>query len=445
MIVPMVFFFISCVINLPSNPRLRLQEFLGFYIGRTTTTRQSKEDEVFFKEASETRMEGRPQTSAENSFSGIPIRANMSMRTSVQLHPNWTTRVTPGIPKNNSYRINPKLNSGNAHRNHSILRPTEDMNTSSRTPTSPPVTIWSLSRSELDMVVSLRVAMKEGIPTQGLKKITRPRIEEETEGRSCERATPSWESSRITVENYPRFIHIPKNAGTTVERIAHHMSFRNESHHTLWGRSNAMSLKKAGVDVELMSQIEFKNSKVPKHPYYMCHWWHRPIDWYRVEGYDFYKNRRTFCVVRNPFSRSNSEVNFLRHLHPPNCLNSGKAGNAIKDWLRKQKQWAFLFRGKEYNYPVGDCHWIPQVDYIFDDQGCRVCDDIVYFEDLVRQLTILFTAYGFDPPFGFENSNGNICTESKAHFMEHETLEMIVEAYEMDFVVFGYSIDPEIL
>ena len=85
---------------------------------------------------------------------------------------------------------------------------------------------------------------------------------------------------------------------------------------------------------------------------------------------------------------------------------------------------------------------MPQSDYVFLGNGCRVCDDVVYFEDLVRQLTILFTAYGFDPPFGFEKSNYNKCTESKVHLMEEETVQMIANAYEKDFLTFNYSVEP---
>jgi len=93
--------------------------------------------------------------------------------------------------------------------------------------------------------------------------------------------------------------------------------------------------------------------------------------------------------------------------------------------------------------PINDCHFLRQVDYVFDDHGCRVCDDVVYMEDFVRQLTILFTAYGFEPPFVFERANpGNTCNETKIHKMPEKVKGLITDYYEKDFSTFGYSVDP---
>jgi len=311
------------------------------------------------------------------------------------------------------------------------------------TPTTGNGTIWDLSSSDLDIVDSLRAAMKWGIPTQGLEMVPIWRIGNETEGKSCARATPSFDPLKLTHEYYPKFIFIPMNAGTMVEVIGTHLFEKFGLDHFWWGRSTSELhiLKKAGVHVERIPPELNGQSKVPRHPYYSCSWWHRPVDWWRAEGYDYNDGRRTFCIVRSPFARLNTEVNYLRLLRKRDntCLKSKEAEKVIKATLSELKKKAVSFGGKEYNYPQNDCHWVTQANYVFDDRGCRVCDDVVYFEDLFRQLMILFTAYGFDPAFKFMKVNFNICQLTK---MEHETVQFIAEAYEKDFLAFRYSTHP---
>lgn len=280
--------------------------------------------------------------------------------------------------------------------------------------------------------------MKYGIPTQGLQKIPMWRIGNETKGMSCARATPCFDPLKVTHENYPKFIHIPNNVGMIVEEIGTHLFAENGMDDFYWGHSSSemQILRKAGVNVERILPEEYEHFTVPKHPYYSCSLWHRPIDWWRVEGYDFYDDRRTFCVVRNPLARAMSEVNQWRTIRNITCLKSSEAENIIITTLSKLKEKAISFGGKEYKYPHDDCQWEAQVNYVFDGRGCRVCDDVVYFEDLAHQLTILFTAYGFNPQFNFMKFNFNKCKLPK---MKYETVQSIVEAYEMDFLAFGYS------
>jgi len=358
-----------------------------------------------------------------------------------QKHPpilSRPNRTKPGAPTADFNRNNPLLQSLNNLEVRASPRQTEDLNTGEKVT----MKFCNLSVSELDIVDSLREAMKAGIPTQGLKKIPKHRIDQETLGRTCARLTPSYDFSKVTPENYPKFIHIPKNAGTMVEQ--YHARIGKAT--SLWGLEDEEIISENSVThIKRMSAFEFENLKFPMHPYHMCSWWHRPIDWWRNEGYEYYNTRRTFCIVRNPFSKANSAANAFYNYHPPNCLSSSQTDIAITEWLQKQKKWALSFGGKNYTYPIVDCHWVTQVHYIFDDHGCRVCDDVVYFEKLIRQLTILWTAYGLDPQHAFEKTNDQRCTKSKVHEMEVETAKMIAEAYEMDFLAFGYSMDPGIL
>merc|ERR1719319_1691521 len=42
------------------------------------------------------------------------------------------------------------------------------------------------------------------------------------------------------------------------------------------------------------------------------------------------------------------------------------------------------------------CHWLPQTEFVFDHDWCRLCDDVIEFWDFKRQFSLLMQAYGFD-------------------------------------------------
>jgi hypothetical protein len=398
MVAQIVFLLSSFVINLSSSPMLGLQEYLSFYVGTRKPVRQATYDSILF-------------------YPNLEI---------ISPSPLATTQSP-------TYKES-------THNSSQAKLPLSAQSKDSDLPTSSQYTIWKPTRYELNIIDYLRAAMKDGRPTQGLKEIPRLRVDEETQGKTCSRPTPSFEMANMTAWNYPKLIHIPKNAGATIEHFGNQISLTNCK--VTWGQTDKNDLKKAGVEIHKIDEKELPKVENPKIWYQSCSWWHRPVDWWRAWGFPYFDNRRTFCVVRNPFSRVNSEVNFLKHSKPPNCLTTSQVENTIKKQLGNRKHLALSLGGREYNKPIGDCHWVPQVNYVFDDNGCRVCDDVLFFEDLVHQLTVLFTAYGFEPPFEFKKLNYQKCKESKVNLMEEETVQMIVGVYEKDFLTFGYSLRP---
>jgi len=91
----------------------------------------------------------------------------------------------------------------------------------------------------------------------------------------------------------------------------------------------------------------------------------------------------------------------------------------------------------------GNCHYIPQYEYVFDVDGCRVCDDILVFEELEDQFKGLLRMYGFDSQVNPFETVGYINVSSCPAFnildLPPKLIKIINERYKMDFQKFKYE------
>lgn len=83
----------------------------------------------------------------------------------------------------------------------------------------------------------------------------------------------------------------------------------------------------------------------------------------------------SICVIRDPYVRALSEVNFRFHafiqLH-------GCGKDVLHKLLRKH------IRLAQRNSSHHHYHWVPQSTHIFDNAGGRLCEDLLCFEDVFR-------------------------------------------------------------
>ena len=108
------------------------------------------------------------------------------------------------------------------------------------------------------------------------------------------------------------------------------------------------------------------------------------------------------------------------------------------DWVNNQSPF-----GMEMKFIEDDCHWLPQSEYVFLENGCRVCDDIIRTEDLLNQMRNLFSVYGIEirslPPRVF-GANTSPCKEKFGpETLPKNILELINTRYKNDFINFGYE------
>merc|ERR1719419_1298726 len=92
-----------------------------------------------------------------------------------------------------------------------------------------------------------------------------------------------------------------------------------------------------------------------------------------------------------------------------------------------------------------DCHFIPQIEYVFDIDGCRICDDILLFEELRDQLKFLLWRYGFRyQDSAFETIiHGSHCKDINFLDLPAKIIQIVNERYKDDFINFRYEmIDP---
>lgn len=195
------------------------------------------------------------------------------------------------------------------------------------------------------------------------------------------------------------FIHIPKTAGTSMEK--------------------ALVLRVLGVsdwnslDVRIRRRHALFGSEGLQHA---------KLRWF--EKRRFLEGRFVFTIVRNPFDRALSEIHYLRRRHGVFAHASWKAN------LMEFAETA----GYVVNHDLGAC----QVDWITDASGRIRCDEIVRFEDLGRGVNRVWKALRLGGvqwlPHWFDS--GRI--QPWREFYDSESEEAIRRKYERDFDELGY-------
>ena len=168
-----------------------------------------------------------------------------------------------------------------------------------------------------------------------------------------------------------KFVHITKNAGTTIEEIG-------RPH---WGRYDK----------------EYRDAVSDVYGLPWDHWHIPPQFMARDYLSAFRKKFDFFAVVRNPFDRVVSEYycewggpkqkqDNADHVNRWICGRLEKLRRDIATFEENRRSGARLSA-----YPVLEGHWIPQHLYLWDTQGARIIppENLVAFEDMARQFDAL--------------------------------------------------------
>ena len=199
---------------------------------------------------------------------------------------------------------------------------------------------------------------------------------------------------RQTMENFLEFIHIPKNAGTTIENIA-------DKKNVKWGRFKPEHMKSVKSD--------------------KCSYWHTPPKHFNEDSY--YKNDDTFCVIRDPVDRMVSEYAY-RHKNMPELNNK----NAMNQWLREQ------LNNHDNTVDGGlNCHFLPQHSFIYDDDGNRTCDNVLRFDNLTNEFNDLMKTHDHDIRLDDNKKDNKSNTKLTAKDVDEDNLRMIRHIYKKDF------------
>lgn len=191
------------------------------------------------------------------------------------------------------------------------------------------------------------------------------------------------------------FIHITKTGGTSIE-------LWGEARGIKWAYKNKSYLNK-------FSRYNYKN----------CSSWHVPPKYFHNNPYE---KKRTFTVVRNPYTRLISEFYCPWSGHKTkHYLQSNHSKEGLNYWIQNLMRTADTVSG------------MPQSTYL-------PVDHILKFENLQNDFTNLMLSYGIsekDTILGRSNVGRNkIFTMND---LTKETIQQINYKYDEDFKVFQYQ------
>jgi len=206
------------------------------------------------------------------------------------------------------------------------------------------------------------------------------------------------------------FMHIPKNAGTAVEELAY-------CHGIMWGKYNPLIHGYRSMpDNWKCSQYHVPASILQKHesrsPYSKVH------------------AGSVFCIVRHPYERIVSHYKYLIKTHKGgNFTCDEKSLNSYVERTMRLVQ-----HGNEY---MEDCHLVPQAEYIWNNDGEKLCHHVLYIGDnFDRSFASLM--YNYDLPTSMyalpeSNVDKDLCGSLGVDSLSNASTGLLDHVYAKDF------------
>lgn len=232
------------------------------------------------------------------------------------------------------------------------------------------------------------------------------------------------------------FIHIPRNAGSSIEMCSQLDPQLPASQRWGCANENIQGLTR------MPSPSGFLGYDKPWPP--ACYKQHVPPQFLP----DVYRNKETFCVVRDPYSRMVSQFRFLM-IHTAwnkqDCT-ADVMNQALMDDLTATK--------KENPY-IADCHYLPQATFVqginpntaapvFKDEKTRSCKHILRLEHLSADFKELMSSHGYPYELLKKNRAGGTlgpkdCSHLSKQDLSPQVRALIEEVFAQDFQQFGYK------
>jgi hypothetical protein len=233
------------------------------------------------------------------------------------------------------------------------------------------------------------------------------------------------------------FIHIPRNAGSSVEMCSELDPQLPASRRWGCANENIRGLTK----MPLLSGFPGYASTVPP----ACYKQHVPPQYLP----DVYHNKETFCIVSDPYSRMVSQFRFLM-IHYPKWNQHNCTADVMNQALLED-----LTAAKNVNPYTADCHYLPQTTFVhgidpntaapvFKDEKTRSCKHILRLEHLSADFEDLMSSHGYPYELPKENRAGGTlgpedCSHLSKQHLSPKVRALIEEVFAQDFQQFDYK------
>jgi hypothetical protein len=201
------------------------------------------------------------------------------------------------------------------------------------------------------------------------------------------------------------FIHIPKTAGTSIERCLLDNNLISVGSQWLQGK---------------IDNNEFKQSK------YSNQYWHHlnTCEVRQAIGKEQWSNYFKFTFVRNPWDRAVSFYYYIKQsIKNPNSLSFGKTyPDTFEDWVEKQ------------NLPSD------QQSQITDSNGKIMVDFVGKFENLENDFKVVSSKLEL-PELKLEHLKKTNRQNYQTYYEKDRTIQIIADKYKQDIDLFGYEFE----
>ena len=220
------------------------------------------------------------------------------------------------------------------------------------------------------------------------------------------------------VENFDlKFVHIPKNAGTSIENVAlkHNIKwgFRD------WSKKKDNKLLENSWDAYKAKGPWINRSTNKLNNRGSCNPWHKTPD---DLGRDYYKtDDDLFCVVRNPYDKIVSAYKYK--------FRNGSSKEGLNKFIKE------MLTDFSSNERWNGCHILPQHKYT---HGNIKCDNILKFESLDSDFKKLLSKYNINLNIELEKNNKSKANVS-VNDLTQESKDLIYKVYKKDFELFNYK------
>lgn len=227
-----------------------------------------------------------------------------------------------------------------------------------------------------------------------------------------------------------KFLHIPKTGGTTIEEVARQGGVS-------WGFSDpALHCANATPYALLATSRRNGLNRVCDFGNYQEWVHHIPPYWDPILRQS-YSPCEIFCVVRHPVDRLRSVWKFhSEHGWWKSKNQSAFACNAdsFREFVHEytSRSTSPLIAGVLRDLPS----WLPQTEYVFDQNGDHVCKHVLRFENFEQGFNQLMARFGLHLKIqGQHIYKANIKCELA---VPQDMLSYIKQVYAADFDAFGY-------